>query len=98
MAFGLTTAQVQAFGSQPFIQKAIKNPFQIASVLSFFFVRKRSMHINGYFFHTLACSICSTSFRVLLTCLLLLFVYFFLPFDFIFERMWTTRIPVMYKP
>lgn len=37
MAFGLTAAQVNAFASQAFISKALKNPMKAASVLSFFF-------------------------------------------------------------
>jgi hypothetical protein len=39
MAFGVTVAQLNAFASQAFIRKAIKNPFCVSSVLSFFFVR-----------------------------------------------------------
>jgi hypothetical protein len=38
MGFGPTVSQVKAFASQAFIQKAFKSPFQVASVLSFFFV------------------------------------------------------------
>ncbi|CAB9526871.1 Bacterial protein of unknown function (DUF924) [Seminavis robusta] len=37
MAFGPTVQQVHSFASQAFIRKSFKNPFQVASVLSFFF-------------------------------------------------------------